>query len=80
MSDYRQKMHITKALSIVNSMYTVRRKDTRATTADALETVLYDYYRKSEKLDKLEQIHKLWFNPLTSAQAYEQICEVLKHE
>lgn len=58
MSDYKQKMDISKALSFVNSMYTVRRKDTRATSADAIETVLYDYYRQCEKLEKIEQIVK----------------------
>lgn len=58
MSDYKSKKDISEALSIMDSMLTVRRKDTRVKSADAIETVLYDYYRKSEKLDKIEQIVK----------------------
>lgn len=56
MSDYKPKKDISEALAIMDSMLTVRRKDTRVKSADAIETVLYDYYRKSEKLDKIEQI------------------------
>ena len=43
-------------------------------------TALKGAFHELCKLEKIEQIHKQWFNPLTSAQAFEQISEVLKHE
>lgn len=84
MSNYKQKMDISKALSIVNSMYTVRRKNVRVTSADALETVLFDYYRKCEKLEMIDQILKADFkdiNPL-DREPYKLflIKELVEHE
>lgn len=89
MSDYKPKIKISEALSIMDSMLTVRRKDTRVKSADAIETVLYDYYRKSEKLDKIEQIlkkasyvedNKVYSYLYNEDKKLEHIGEILDHE